>query len=89
MISFSRNGNFNPHISCSMSQALTESQVQLLLQYLYSDSCHVRREAIQHIVEHQWNDRRLWQALDELAALDEDDEVRERARGVVGKEAPV
>lgn len=68
-----------------MSRALTEGQVQTLLPYLYSERAEIRREAIHHTVEHQWNDARLIQALAELAGLDEVAEVREAARRALGE----
>lgn len=72
-----------PFAQPTLARTLTEGQVQFLLQSLYSARAETRLEAIEHIVAHQWHDARLMQALQELAALDEVERVREKARGAV------
>lgn len=72
-----------PFAQPTLARTLTEDQVQFLLQALYSARAETRLEAIEQIAENQWHDAQLTQAMTELAALDEVEEVRAVARQVL------
>lgn len=76
---------FAPFAQLTLTRALTEGQIQMLLQFLYSDRAETRCEAIEQIITHEWHDARVMQALEELAGLDEVGRVREMAEAAIKK----
>ena len=67
-----------------MTRTLSEAQVQTLLQYLFSEQCSERLDAIRYVVTLGLHDEQLLLALEELAAFDTDEDVRRAARKAVG-----
>ncbi len=79
MISQANSRVLDAPILVKMSQSLSEAQVQLLLQYLFSERADIRREAICNVGEQRWYHADVVHALEELAVLDNVAEVRAAA----------
>ena len=64
---------------------LSEGQAQTILTYLYDNRTHVRFDAVRQIVAYQWHHELIARALQELATLDDNTQVREVARKALRK----
>ena len=64
---------------------LSEGQAQTVLTYLYDNRTHVRCDAVRQIVAYQWHHELIARALQELATLDDNTQVREVARKALRK----
>ncbi len=68
---------------------LSDGQAQTVLAYLYDNRARVHCEAVSQIVAYQWHHELVAPALQELAALDDNTQVREVARKAPEKLEPL